>query len=93
MRRCCYSSRGVLFIIYGLVRAYFTPNVLLDLRRQASPGELALPPTGSRSLAHTGRRDLCFREDLLQSLDTSPADPRPVEVEAFQTLESRQRLD
>jgi hypothetical protein len=56
-------------------------------------GELARPPTVSRSLGHPRRRDPSFREGLLQSLDTRRADPRPVEVEAFEGLESRQRLD
>ena len=62
-------------------------------RRPTTPGEPALPPTVSRSLGHPGRRDPSFREGLLQSLDTRRADPRPVEVEAFEGLESRQRLD
>ena len=62
-------------------------------RRPTTPGELALPPTASRSLGHPGRRDPSFREGLLQSLDTRRADPRLTEVEAFQGLESRQRLD
>jgi hypothetical protein len=62
-------------------------------RRPTAPGELALPPTVSRSLGRPGRRDPSFREGLLQSLDTRRADPRPVEVEAFEGLESRQRLD
>jgi hypothetical protein len=62
-------------------------------RRSTTLGELALPPTVSRSLGHPGRRDPSFRERLLQSLDTRRADPRPVEVEGFEGLESRQRLD
>ena len=57
------------------------------------PGELALLPTVSRSLGYPGRRDPSFRKGLLQSLDTLRADPRPVEVEAFEGLQPRQRLD